>query len=171
MFVLREVFELPYEEIAEALDKTPAAVRQVARRARGHVAARRPRVRVSRSEQERVVERFLETLRTGRLQDLMEVLAPDVVLIADGGGIAAALLAPLHGAEAVAALLARAHRAPVRFDTEPVWLNGAPAGRIDLGGEPSVVSVTVEDGRVTRVYIVRNPRKLTRLDAPADLSR
>ncbi|RKT19283.1 RNA polymerase sigma-70 factor (ECF subfamily) [Streptomyces sp. 1114.5] len=171
VFVLREVFELPYEEIAEAVGKSSAAVRQVARRARGHVAARRPRVRVSRTEQERVVERFLETLRTGRLQDLMEVLAPDVVLIADGGGIAPALLAPLHGAEAVAALLARAHRAPLGFDTETVWLNGAPAGRIDLGGEPSVVSVAVEDGRVTRVYIVRNPRKLTRIDAPADLSR
>ncbi|MER7582171.1 RNA polymerase sigma-70 factor [Kitasatospora sp. NPDC097691] len=171
VFVLREVFELPYEEIAEALGKTSAAVRQVARRARGHVAARRPRVRVSRTEQERVVERFLETLRTGRLQDLMEVLAPDVVLIADGGGIAAALLAPLHGADAVAALLARAHRAPVGFDTETVWLNGAPAGRIDLGGELSVISVTVEDGRVTRVYIVRNPQKLTRLDEPAALTR
>ncbi|GHF70455.1 RNA polymerase sigma24 factor [Kitasatospora xanthocidica] len=171
VFVLREVFELPYEEIAEALGKTPAAVRQVARRARGHVAARRPRVRVTRSEQERVVERFLATLRTGRLQDLMEVLAPDVVLIADGGGIAAALLAPLHGADAVAALLARAQRAPVAFDTGTLWLNGAPAGRIDLGGELSVISLAVADGLVTRVYIVRNPQKLTRLDVPAALTR
>ncbi|MFF7993468.1 RNA polymerase sigma-70 factor [Kitasatospora xanthocidica] len=171
VFVLREVFELPYEEIAEALGKTAAAVRQVARRARGHVAARRPRVRVTRSEQERVVERFLATLRTGRLQDLMEVLAPDVVLIADGGGIAAALLAPLHGAGAVAALLARAHRAPVGFDTETLWLNGAPAGLIDLGGELSAISLAVADGLVTRVYIVRNPQKLTRLDSPAALAR
>ncbi|GAA3035088.1 MULTISPECIES: RNA polymerase sigma-70 factor [unclassified Kitasatospora] len=171
VFVLREVFELPYEEIAEALGKTSAAVRQVARRARGHVAARRPRVRVSRDEQQRVVERFLATLRTGRLQDLMEVLAPDVVLIADGGGIAAAVTAPVHGAEAVAALLARTGRLPIAFETTTVWLNGAPAGRIDIGGEPSVVSLAVEDGRITRVYIVRNPRKLTRIDAPADLAR
>ncbi|WP_416874760.1 RNA polymerase sigma-70 factor [Kitasatospora sp. SC0581] len=171
VFVLREVFELPYEEIAEALGKTPPTVRQIARRARAHVAARRPRVRVSRSEQQRVVERFLATLRTGRLQDLMEVLAPDVVLIADGGGIAAAVPAPVHGAEAVAALLARIGRLPVPFDTTAVWLNGAPAGRIDIDGEPSVVSLAVENGRVTRVYIVRNPRKLTRLDTPADLTR
>ncbi|MGW7581383.1 RNA polymerase sigma-70 factor [Kitasatospora sp. NPDC054768] len=171
VFVLREVFELPYGEIAEALGKTSAAVRQVARRARGHVAARRPRVRVSRDEQQRVVERFLATLRTGRLQDLMEVLAPDVVLIADGGGTAAAVTAPVHGAGAVAALLARTGRLPVAFETTTVWLNGAPAGRIDMGGEPSVVSLAVEDGRITRVYIVRNPRKLTRIDAPADLTR
>src|SRR5205085_1326619 len=89
VFVLREVFEMPYDEIAEAVGKSAGAVRQIARRAREHVAARRPRVRVSRAEQQAVVERFLAALRTGRLQELMEVMAPDVVLIADGGGLAA----------------------------------------------------------------------------------
>jgi RNA polymerase sigma factor (sigma-70 family) len=96
VFVLREVFEMPYGEIAAAVGKSAATVRQIARRAREHVAARRPRVRVSRSEQQAVVERFLVALRTGRLQELMEVMAPDVVLIADGGGLAAAALAPVH---------------------------------------------------------------------------
>jgi RNA polymerase sigma-70 factor (ECF subfamily) len=84
VFVLREVFEMPYGEIAEAVGKSAATVRQITRRAREHVAARRPRV--SRSEQQAVVERFLAALRTGRLQELTEVMAPDMVLIADGGG-------------------------------------------------------------------------------------
>jgi len=169
VFVLREVFEVPYGEIAEAVGKSAAAVRQIARQSREHVAARRPRVRVSRSEQQAVVERFLVALRTGRLQELMEVMAPEVVLIADGGGLAAAALAPVHGAELVATVLARATRSA--FASTTVWLNGAPAGRIEVAGEPAAVSLVVEDGRVTRVYLVRNPRKLTRLDEPADLAR
>jgi RNA polymerase sigma-70 factor (TIGR02957 family) len=171
VFVLREVFEMPYDEIAEAIGKSAAAVRQIARRAREHVAARRPRMPVSRAEQQAVVERFLAALRTGQLQQLMDLMAPDVVLIADGGGIAAAVTAPIHGAERVARLLARADRPVVPFETTAVWLNGAPAGRIEVDGDLTAVSLVVEDGRVTRVYLVRNPRKLTRLDEPADLSR
>ncbi|KPC62741.1 RNA polymerase sigma-70 factor [Streptomyces chattanoogensis] len=171
VFVLREVFDMPYGEIAEAVGKSGAAVRQIARRAREHVAARRPRVRVSRSEQQAVVERFLVALRTGRLQELMEVLAPDVVMIADGGGLVTAALAPLHGAELVAPLLARANRVVAAFETTAVWLNGAPAGRIEIDGEPSAVSLVVDNGRITRLYVVRNPRKLTRLDEPAELAR
>ena len=169
VFVLRDVFDVPYDEIAGAVGKSAAAVRQIARRAREYVAARRPRVRVSRSEQQAVVERFLAALRTGRLQELMEVMAPDVVLIADGGGLAAAALAPVHGAELVARVLARASRSA--FASAAVWLNGAPAGRIDVAGEPAAVSLVVEGGRVTRVYLVRNPRKLTRLHSPAGLTR
>lgn len=171
VFVLREVFDMPYGEIAEAVGKSAAAVRQTARRAREHVAARRPRVRVSRSEQQAVVERFLSALRTGQVRELMEIMAPDVVLVADGGGIAAAALAPLHGVELVAAVLGRAHQAPGAVETMPLWLNGAPAGRIEVDGEPAAVSLVVEDGLITRVYLVRNPRKLTRLDEPAGLSR
>jgi len=169
VFVLREVFEMPYDEIAEAVGKSAGAVRQIARRAREHVAARRPRVRVSRAEQQAVVERFLAALRTGRLQELMEVMAPDVVLIADGGGLAAAVLVPVNGAERVARLLARASLSALASKT--MWLNGAPGARIEVAGEPAAVSLVVEDGRVTRVYLVRNPQKLTRLDEPADLAR
>jgi RNA polymerase sigma-70 factor (ECF subfamily) len=169
VFVLREVFEVPYDEVAEATGKSAATVRQIARRAREHVAARRPRVRVSRSEQQAVVERFLTAVRTGRLEELMDVMAPDVVLIADGGGIAAAALAPVHGAELVARVLANASQ--YEFASATVWLNGAPAGRIEVAGEPAAVSLLVEDGRVTRVYLVRNPRKLTRLNEPAAVAR
>ena len=168
VFVLGEVFALPSGEIAEAIGKSPAAVRQIARRARERVAARRPRVAVGRSEQQAVLERFLAALGSGEVLALMEVMAPDVVLVADGGGIVPAVLAPIHGAEPVAALLARANRAG-GLETTTVWLNGAPAGRLDVGGELATVSLVVDDGRVTRVYLVRNPRKLTRLDAPTRL--
>jgi RNA polymerase sigma-70 factor (TIGR02957 family) len=171
VFVLREVFEMSYGEIAEAIGKSAATVRQTARRAREHVAARRPRVRVSRSEQQAVVERFLAALRTGELQELMQVMAPDVVLIADGGGLVAAARAPLHGSELVAKLLVRAHEAGVAFETTTVWLNGAPAGRLEIDGELAAVSVVVENERVTQIYVMRNPRKLTRMDEPAALAR
>jgi len=171
VFVLHQVFEMPYGEIAAAVGKSPAAVRQIALRAREHVAVRRPRVQVSRSEQQAVVERFLAALRTGKLQDLMDVMAPDVVLIADGGGIAAAARVPIHGAGAVANLLARAHRVLAAFETTPVWLNGAPAVRVQIDGQVAAVSVVVENGRVTRIYAVANPQKLTRLDEPAELLR
>jgi RNA polymerase sigma-70 factor, ECF subfamily len=171
VFVLREVFEMPYGEIAEAIGKSPGTVRQIARRAREHVAARRPRVRVGRPEQQAVVERFLAALRTGQLQELMEVMAPDVVLIADGGGLAAAVLTPIHGAEPVATLLARAIQSAVAFDTTTLWLNGAPAGLIEIDGELAATSLVAENGRVTRIYVIRNPRKLTRLDQPAELAR
>ncbi|MFJ3307563.1 RNA polymerase sigma-70 factor [Streptomyces sp. NPDC086549] len=171
VFVLREVFDMPYGEIAEAVGKSAAAVRQIARRAREHVAARRPRVQVSRSEQQAVVERFVIALRTGRLQELLEVMAPEVVMIADGGGFVAAALVPIHGAEVVAELLARANRVVAAFDATTVWLNGAPAGRIEVDGEPGAVSLVVESGRVTRIYVLRNPRKLTRLDKPTELAR
>jgi RNA polymerase sigma-70 factor (ECF subfamily) len=169
VFVLREVFEMPYSEIAEAVGKSQDSVRQIARRAREHVSARRPRVQVSRSEQQAVVERFMAALRTGQLQELMEVMAPDVVMIADGGGVAAAALVPVHGAERVATVLARASLSSLT--AAPVWLNGAPAVRLDVGGETAAVSLVVADGRVTQVYLVRNPRKLTRLEEPADLAR
>lgn len=157
-FVLREVFDVPYGDIADAIEKSPDTVRQIARRARDHVAERRPRMRVSRCEQEAVVERFLVAMRTGQVQALMEVLAPDVILIADGGGLVPAIRVPVHGRDRVARLLARAHDAPVTLEPSPVWLNGAPAVRVEFDGElGAAVSLVLEEGRITRIYIVRNP--------------
>ncbi|MEW2620423.1 RNA polymerase sigma factor SigJ [Streptomyces sp. NPDC048106] len=169
VFVLREVFDVPYAEIAEAVGRSAATVRQIARRARAHVAARQPRVRVSRAEQQAVLERFLAALRTGEIRDLMDVMAPDVVMVADGGGLAAAARVPLHGAGPVAALLSRVDRSASR--TTIVWLNGAPAARIDTDGRPVTVSLVVADGRVSRIYASANPHKLTRLDEPVALAR
>src|SRR5450755_2409582 len=103
VFVLHEVFETPYDEIAEAIGKAPAAVRQIAHRAREHVAARRPRIQVSRAEQEAVVARFVAAVRGGDLQGLLDLLAPDVVLVSDGGGVVAAARRPIKGAARVGA--------------------------------------------------------------------
>src|SRR5215213_3754491 len=172
VFVLREVFDLPYADIAPAVDKTPAAVRQIAHRAREHGAARRPRIQVDRAEHQQVVDRFLAALRTGDLQVLLDVLAPDVVLVADGGGEVAAVRRPVVGRDRVATLLSRFRTIAPDAVVGTVWLNGAPAGRIDLAGEiDTAVSLVVADGRITRIYAIRNPHKLARLDEEATLSR
>ena len=172
VFVLREVFEVPYSDIAQAVDKTPGAVRQIAHRAREHVAARRPRIQVDRAEHQRVVERFLAALGTGDLQALLDVLAPDVVLVADGGGEVAAFRRPVEGRDQVATLLSRFKTITPDAVVSPVWLNGAPAVRIDLAGElDTAVSVVVAEGRISHIYAIRNPHKLARLDEEATLSR
>jgi RNA polymerase sigma-70 factor, ECF subfamily len=172
VFVLREVFDAPYDEIAEALGKSPAAVRQIAHRAREHVAARRPRMQVDHAEQQAVVEQFLAALQTGDVQGLLDVLAPDVVVVSDGGGVVAAARRPIEGAEAVARLLAKFAQVAPRARVDTVWLNGAPAARIDPAGElDTAVTFVVEDGRITRIYAIRNPHKLARLDEEATLSR
>ena len=171
VFVLREVFDTPYDEIAEAVGKSPAAVRQIAHRARDHVAARRPRTAVSTTEQQEAVDRFLAAVRHGDLQGLLDVLAPDVVVVADGGGVVAAAPRPIVGAERVAAFLVGAARA-ADFEAKAVWLNGSPATLIDIGGHlDTAVSLSVENGRITRIYAIRNPHKLARLDVVAALSR
>jgi len=172
VFVLREVFDLPYDEIAAAVDKSAAAVRQVAHRAREHVAARRPRMQVDRAEQRQVMERFLVAVTTGDMQGLMDVLAPDVVLVADGGGFADAVRVPVIGAKKVANLLRPFPRVVVMPEVGTIWLNGAIGARIhDEVGGTTIVSVVVEDGRITRIYAMRNPHKLTALDDEAQLSR
>ena len=172
VFVLREVFDLSYDEIGAAVDKTAAAVRQVAHRARSHVEARRPRVAVDRSEQQAVVERFLKAVTTGDVQGLMDVLAPDVVVIADGGGFATASRVPIEGAKKVVAFLKNFPRVVPDAVVETIWINGAPAARLDLGSfGPTAISVQIEDGRITRIFTMRNPHKLERLDEPTPLQR
>jgi RNA polymerase sigma-70 factor (ECF subfamily) len=171
VFVLREVFDTPYDEIAEAVGKSPAAVRQIAHRARDHVAARRPRMPVSTTEQREVVDRFLAAIRHGDLQGLLDVLAPDVVVVADGGGFVTAFRRPIEGAERVAGLLLAGLRS-TDLEATATWLNGAPAIRFDVGGQvDTAVSLAVEDGCITRIYAVRNPHKLARLDGVAALTR
>ena len=172
VFVLREVFDVPYADIAQAVDKTPGAVRQIAHRAREHVAARRPRMQVDRAEHQQVVERFLAALRSGDLQVLLDVLAPEVVLVADGGGEVAAFPRPVVGRDRVATLLARFRAIAPDAVVGTVWLNGAPAVRIDLAGEiDTAVTFMVAEGRISRIYAIRNPHKLVRLDEEATLSR
>jgi RNA polymerase sigma-70 factor (TIGR02957 family) len=172
VFVLREVFDLPYDEIGAALDKTPAAVRQVAHRAREHVAARRPRMAVDATEQRQVVERFLAALTSGDVQQLMDVLAPDVVVVADGGGLVTAARHPVEGADKVSRFLSQFRRLAPGAVVDTVWLNGSLGVRIVLDGAlDTVVSFVVRDGAITRMYAVRNPHKLAGLGEPARLGR
>jgi RNA polymerase sigma-70 factor (TIGR02957 family) len=173
VFVLREVFDTPYDEIAEAIGKSPAAVRQIAHRAKQHVAARRPRVPVKQEEQAAAVEKFLAAVQGGDLQSLLEVLAPDVVMVADGGGVAAAARKPIHGADKVATFLGTAWRLKVEFTSMPISINGLPGARLDirLDDSTTALSFVVEDGRITRIYAMRNPHKLQRLEAETSLRR
>ena len=173
VFVLREVFDVPYGEIAEAIGKSAAAVRQIGHRAREHVAARRPRHQVSRSEQQAVVERFLAAVQKGDLQGLLDALAPDVVLVADGGGIAPAVTSPVSGAKKVANLLRTLPKFGAAADVVPVLLNGSLGAKITNldDGHDTAITFVVEDGRISRIYAVRNPSKLSRIGVEAALSR
>src|SRR5688572_3024619 len=108
VFVLREVFDLGYDEVAAAVDKSPAAVRQIAHRARAHVAARRPRGVVSPAEARAALAAFQRAAETGDLQGLFAILAPDVVALSDGGGVKQAMLRPVVGADRVARSMATA---------------------------------------------------------------
>jgi RNA polymerase sigma-70 factor (TIGR02957 family) len=170
VFVLREVFDVPYAEIAEAVGKSEPAVRQVASRARTHVAARRPRSSVSAAERDAVIERFRAATQTGDLQGLMDVLAPDVVLMTDGGGKVKAALNPILGREKVLRFLAAV--TPDTLELEPVWLNGSPAIQFVVAGQrDGVGTMVVEDGVVTRLFLVRNPDKLGSVGTSVNLSR
>ncbi|MGA4987950.1 RNA polymerase sigma-70 factor [Nonomuraea bangladeshensis] len=173
VFVLREVFDLDYDEIAEAVGKTPNAVRQLAYRARAHVAARRPRGIATPAETRAVLRAFQRAVETGELQSLLDVLAPDVVGLSDGGGVRHALLRPVTGIKNVARLLAVGWwRRDVQRSVEQVQINGGPGLLVRVDGEiDGVVAVRVENGRVTGVYHVRNPHKLSRVDRETTITR
>jgi RNA polymerase sigma-70 factor (ECF subfamily) len=173
VFVLREVFAVGYDEIAAAVDKTPAAVRQIAHRARRHVEARRPRVDVSADEARRVLATFKEATETGDLHRLLEILAPDVVLLSDGGGIKQAALRPIVGADKVVRWFAGVSaKAPMPVEVHHVLVNGAPGLRIDTGGElDTVATVALRRGLIGAIYLVRNPHKLGRATRETPLVR
>ncbi|GGP75007.1 RNA polymerase sigma-70 factor [Saccharothrix coeruleofusca] len=165
VFVLREVFGLAYDEIAEAVGKTPAAVRQIAHRARAHVAARRPRGAVSPAQTRGVLEAFRRAVETGDLRGLLDLLAPDVVLLGDGGGVKQAVLRPVVGADKVGRLMtAGLERVADALSLRPAQVNGCPALVVLLDGEiDTVVAVRVDDGLISGLYAVRNPEKLSHM--------
>jgi RNA polymerase sigma-70 factor (ECF subfamily) len=172
VFVLREVFDLDYDEIAEAVDKSPVAIRQIAHRAREHVAARRPRGVVSSAETREALQAFQHAVETGDLQQLLDLLAPDVVFLGDGGGIARAALSPIVGAEKVAGLLAAGLGRIAAMSLQYVQVNGYPALVLRRGGEvDTVVAVRIDDGLVTGLYAVRNPQKLSHMEQETALIR
>ncbi|NBH07653.1 RNA polymerase sigma-70 factor [Amycolatopsis sp. SID8362] len=172
VFVLREVFDFGYDEIAAAVGKTPAAVRQIAHRARRHVDARRPRETVSARETRAVLESFQRALESRDLQGLLDVLAPDVVLMSDGGGVKQAVPRPVTGADRLARLvLGGIAKNDAALTTEATVVNGNPGLTLRLDGElDGVMAVRVEDGRITGLYYVRNPEKLTRVESETPLT-
>jgi RNA polymerase sigma-70 factor (TIGR02957 family) len=173
VFVLREAFGFGYDEIAAAVQKSPAAVRQIAHRARGHVEARRPRQPVSPVEAQAVVESFRRALQTGDFQSLLDILAPDVVLLADGGGLKRAARLPVVGAETVTRYVSRVlTRRGVALTADPTVINGSPALLLSLDGMiDGVLGMRVEEGRISGIYYVRNPEKLTRITTATPLIR
>ncbi|MEV4410313.1 RNA polymerase sigma-70 factor [Catellatospora sp. NPDC049609] len=172
VFVLREAFEVGYDEIAAAVDKSPAAVRQIAHRARRHVDARRPRKAVSAGEQRAVLEAFQRAVETSDLRGLLDVLAPDVVVVSDGGGVKQAALRPVVGVDrAVRMFVGNVQRVGGTLTTEPTVINGNPALLFRFDGElDGVAALRIEDARVTGLYYVRNPEKLSRVESETPLT-
>jgi Sigma-70, region 4 len=172
VFVLREAFEIGYDEIAAAVDKSPAAVRQIAHRARQHVDARRPRKVVSPSQTRAALEAFQRALETRDLQRLLDVLAPEVVLVSDGGGVKQAALRPVIGAQKVVRyFVGGAGKVEGTLTVDPTVVNGNPALIVRLDDElDGVMAICVEDARITGLYYVRNPEKLSRVASETPLT-
>ena len=173
VFVLRDVFDIGYDEIADAVDKTPVAVRQIAHRARAHVAARRPRGEASPVEARHALDAFRRAAETGELQPLLDILAPDVVFVGDGGGVKQAVLRPIVGADKVARLMS-AGIGKIPGDTSWQWavVNGHPALLVLLDGVvDTVITVRTGGGLITGLYAVRNPAKLTHMRQETELRR
>ncbi|MFD4441086.1 sigma-70 family RNA polymerase sigma factor [Nocardia sp. NPDC058519] len=171
VFVLNEVFAYPHAEIADMVDRSPVAVRQIAHRARAHVQARRPRTQVDPRIRREVTERFVEAAMGGDLEKLLAVLAPEVTLWTDSGGVGVATsLQPVHGRTAVAAVFMSV--AAAGLDGYRVgWrtVSGDPCAVIFDGDAPLAVVVLdiAPDDTVIGVYSVTNPAKLTRVNSAA----
>jgi RNA polymerase sigma-70 factor (ECF subfamily) len=165
VFVLGEVFGYSHPEIAEILGRNPAAIRQLAHRAREHVHARRPRYQADQHVRQQVTERFVAAVAGGDLPALLQLLAPEVTLWADGGGKAAAAgPRPIHGPDNVARVLTRAAgRSAHAIDPRYRQVNGDPAVLLFAGDAPFAVIVLdlASDGEQVRgIYAVTNPDKL-----------
>jgi RNA polymerase sigma-70 factor (TIGR02957 family) len=168
VFVLREVFGLPYAEVADMLDRSELAVRQLGHRAREHVHARRPRFDADRATQRAVTDRFLEACLGGDVEALLASLAPGVTLVTDGGGKLKAALRPIVGAEKVTRFLVAVTMAvasevddPAALRSERRDVNGRPALVIFYGDEPyTALQVHVAGGLIERIEAFRNPDKL-----------
>ncbi len=166
VFLLREVFEYEYSEIAAILGQNEPNCRQILRRARQHVDAARPRFKASPQEQNELLQRFLEAATQGDMDGLVALLASDVVLRADGGGRALAVPKPVRGARNVArAILATVQkRLPKNVVPRLAQVNGKAGVVAYLDGKPfSVITLDVSEGLARGIYIVSNPEKLGHL--------
>ncbi|MDL9935780.1 RNA polymerase sigma factor SigJ [Gordonia sp. ABSL1-1] len=163
-FVLHDLFNLSFDDVGTALGRTPAACRKLASRARQHVAARTPRFDVDPSVHHTVVEAFADAATSGDLQGLLDVLDPDAVLTADGGGIVRAALEPIVGADAIARFLAGIAAQGPHKSMRAAIVNHNPALLVFVGDElDGIVALGIADARITSIDFVRNPEKLTRI--------
>jgi RNA polymerase sigma-70 factor, ECF subfamily len=174
VFLLREVFEYEYSEIAAVLGQSEVNCRQILRRARQHVSAMRPRFKVSSKKQNDLLQRFLEAMGTGDMEGLVALLSSDVVLHSDGGGKAIAVPNLIHGADNVARGILGGFRKllPKTLVRRLARINGEPGVVSYLDGKPySVFTLDAVDGRVRAIYILTNPEKLSHLaELPANPS-
>ena len=161
-FVLREVFDLPYDEIADTLGRTETAVRQLAHRAREHVHARRPRHPVDKARHSELTTRFMAAAGSGDFDQVVSLLAPDAVLISDGGGKKRAALRPIHGAEKIVRWLFAVMADNPDFVNRITTMNGELAViAYDEDQADTVAFLEVADGLIKQMYLIRNPDKLT----------
>jgi RNA polymerase sigma-70 factor (ECF subfamily) len=174
VFVLREVFGFSHDEIASAIGKSSAAVRQLAHRAREHVQARRKRFDpVDPKLSMELTTQFFATAATGDMDGLMSMLAPDVVWTADSDGKVSAARRPVTGADKVSRLILGMFRyAGDAGRAELAFYNGAPAVVLYLGDRlEAIVTVELTDGKISHFYAMRNPEKLGGVTVARDLSR
>jgi RNA polymerase sigma-70 factor (ECF subfamily) len=163
VFLLREVFDYQYAEIADIVGREEATCRQMFSRARKHIAEHRPRFKPTPEAHRQILDRFLQAVGTGDLGGLMQLLAQDVTMWTDGGGKArGAATHPLRGREAVAQfVLASTRLAPYSFQTEIADVNGEPSVIVRSGGRPVIVlSITTEQDYVAEIRGIGNPDKL-----------
>jgi RNA polymerase sigma-70 factor (ECF subfamily) len=164
VFVLREVFGMSHDEIAAALDRSAASVRQMAHRAREHVQARRPRFEAPQDERQRITEQFLAACMTGDIQALLGLLAPDVTVVSDGGGKVRAARRPILGADKVSRFLMGIADEAAKLEMRFALVNG-DLGFVAYDGDhlQSVLLLDVVDGQIRTVYSIANPDKLAHL--------
>ncbi|HEV2697924.1 MAG TPA: RNA polymerase sigma-70 factor [Terriglobales bacterium] len=166
VFLLREIFEYEYSEISGIVEETPTNCRQILRRARQHLKHSRTRFDSSPQKHEELLERFRQASANGDMEGLLAIMSKDIILYADGGGKASAVPNPIFGAKNVASLLIGARRKllPSELVAQIVQINGRPGILSYWRGNPyGVVTIEVEQGRISAIYIVSNPDKLARL--------
>ncbi|HJP75858.1 MAG TPA: RNA polymerase sigma factor SigJ [Pseudonocardiaceae bacterium] len=161
-WALRELFGLPYDEIADIVGRSPAAVRQLATRARAHIAAGAPRVRVDADQHQQAVAAFTRAATEGDLAALLRVLDPAVVATSDGGGKVSAARRPIHGADRVARfLVGLTNRVEPQDRVIPITVNGGPGFALVNPDQTRVIcAITIHNGLITRLDFVVSPEKL-----------
>jgi len=166
-FLLHDVFGYSFDEVAHIVDRTPAAARKLAARARSAVEARRPRYPAPAEEQREIVRAFLDATQNGDIAGLLELLDPSVTYRSDGGGLVPASRKMFTGAERVARIFAAMGRHyGKRYVGSLITVNGAPGLLLTIGRDRSVIAITVDRGRITSLNVMRNPDKLTTLKLP-----